>query len=101
MVGGQTVDGQIDFLTRKNNKGVYEDSNYSIFMRSIIGINVNDYSDNNKLVEYLTYLFASKFERCAECVKGESTETIRKRKGDALGFYNDMNDKNSYLYYDK
>lgn len=101
MIGGQTVDGQINFLTRKNTKGVYQDSNYSIFMRSIIGINVNDYSDNNKLVEYLTYLFASKFERCAECVKGESTDTIRKRKGDALGFYNEMNDKNSYLYYDK
>lgn len=101
MVGGQTVEGQIDFLTRKNNKGVYQDSNYSIFMHSIIGINVNDYSDNNKLVEYLTYLFASKFERCAECVKGESTDTIRKRKADALGFYNEMNDKNSYLYYDK
>lgn len=100
IIGGHTVDGQINFLT-KNTKGVYKHSNYSIFMQSVSKIEIKDYSDNNKLVEHLTYLFASQFERCAECVKGENTDTIRKRKGDALGFYKEMNDENSYLYYDK
>ena len=56
--------------------------------------------NKNKLVEHLTYLFASKFERCKGC-DDINSDTIIKRKEVALGFYNDMNKENSYLYYDK
>ena len=100
IIGGHEVKGQINFLT-KNTKGVYEHSNYRDFMKLVSKINIDNYPNKDKLVERLTYLFASEFERCAECRKGENTDVIKERKGDALGFYNDMNDKNSYLYYDK
>ena len=98
-IGGREVKGQIDFLTRKN-EGVYEHSNYREFMKLVSKIEKDDYPNKDKLVEYLTYLFASQFERCQECDK-ENSEVIKTRKGDALGFYNDMKKENSYLYYDK
>jgi len=96
-IGGHTVKGQINFLT-KNTEGVYQDSNYRGFMKKVREIKVDKYSNKNKLVEYLTYLFASQFERCHEC-DNENSKVIKDRKGSALGFYNEMNNKNSYLYY--
>ena len=62
-----------------------------------IVIDIKKYS-NKELVEHLTYLFASKFERCVGC-KDINSDTIKDRKGSALGFYNDMKKENSYLYY--
>lgn len=102
IIGGHEVKGQINFLTRKND-GVYEHSNYRGFMKSVsklaneIVIDIKKYS-NKELVEHLTYLFASKFERCVGC-KDINSDTIKDRKGSALGFYNDMKKENSYLYY--
>lgn len=97
-IGGHTVKGQINFLTRKNTEGVYQDSNYRGFMKLVREIKVDNYSNKDKLVEHLTYLFASQFERCQEC-DNENSKVIKTRKGDALGFYNDMKKENSYLYY--
>lgn len=99
IIGGREVKGQINFLT-KNTKGVYEHINYRTFMESVKKIKIDDYPDRNKLVEHLTYLFASQFEICEEC-RDINSKVIKTRKGDALGFYNDMNNENSYLYYNK
>lgn len=97
IIGGHEVKGQINFLT-KNTKGVYEHSNYRGFMKLVSKINIDNYPNKNKLVEHLTYLFASEFERCVGC-KDINSDTIKDRKGSALGFYNDMKKENSYLYY--